>query len=87
MNEHVTPSVHEARAAGTKRILHEATATLMLGRKHRLMYPSAYPVALTSESIWLAVHVTQARVLDELLSHRYRHHAASAELPGKQLLP
>jgi hypothetical protein len=52
------------------------------------LYLPAYPViALTSESIWLAVHVTQARVLDELLSDRYRHHAASAELPRKQLLP
>jgi hypothetical protein len=68
-------------------VYREATATLMLGRKHLLMYLPAYPVALTRESIWLAVNITQARVLDELLSERYRHHEAIAELPRKQLPP
>jgi len=47
----------------------------------------AYPITtLASESISLVVHITQARVLDELLSQRYRHHAASAEFLREQLL-
>src|SRR5450759_517116 len=90
MNEHAPPSVHEAGPLKRKEFAppyREATATLMLGGKHWLMYLPAYPIALTSESIWLAVHITQARVLDELLSEPYRHHAAIAELPRKQLLP
>src|ERR1700686_4189748 len=91
MNEHATTSCSRSAGAGTKRILcplyREATATLMLGGNPGLRYLPAYLVAPTSESIWLAVHVTQARVLDELLSERYQHHEAIAELPRKQVPP